>query len=194
MARFSPATRSPRFRRSGRSRRQHRQPHRRSPRPPILPDIHGQRPSRVPRHGPLRRIPPASTPTGRPPENRFPHRLSPAVRGFLPWRKSYTCRCLISFTEPDVRDRFSALRFRPFVQVGYPSRDKGQDRSPAPRRHGSPGNLPASGHRTFTARPPNKRAAAPIFHSGRGAEAPMPDTGTSIAVGVMCAAICPSCP
>lgn len=116
MAHANPATRSPRFRRSGRSRRQHRQPHRRSPRPPILPDIYGQDPSQVPHHGPLRRIPHANAPTSQPPENRFPHKPSPVARGFLPWRKSYTCRRLISFTHRDAQLSNPSRRKQTFVR------------------------------------------------------------------------------
>ena len=153
MARSSPVTRSPRFRRSDRSRRQHRQPHQRSHRPPVFPDIHGQRPSRVPRRGPLRRIPPASTPTARPPENRFLHRPSPVARGFLPWRKSYTCRCLISFTDVDVQAALSACQFRPLVNV------RG-DRTAGRRSRLPPGRLSQKGSFIGNAQPFPKAVAA----------------------------------
>lgn len=47
------------------------------------------------------------------PKNRFSHKAPPAARGFLLWRKSYTCPCPISFTKGASVPRRRPARSKP---------------------------------------------------------------------------------
>jgi hypothetical protein len=60
-----------------------------------------------------------ATPASHQGKTRKPHRLPLAARGFLLWRKSYTCRCPISFTCPAIHVPFLASQKQPPVHVDF---------------------------------------------------------------------------